>query len=167
VSPGDVFVQLNSHNSLSRPGRSIIKGATSTVGPSLKTLTLKEDVSIFFQPQSARKLITDTACVYGSYSAALRTRIRNNLPYTDMHLTLVAPDPIFKAYYLQYILKLSFVTRHRKIKYKETKCLQIKENLSCHHERHDPEQHERDADPQHYLLLWTNGSVPFWRNLAT
>ncbi len=48
MSPGDVFVQLNSHNSLSRPGRSIIKGASSTVGPSLKTLTSKEDVSSFF-----------------------------------------------------------------------------------------------------------------------
>ncbi len=45
VSPGDVFVQLNSHNSLSRPDRPIIK-TSNTVGPSsLKALAAKEDVS--------------------------------------------------------------------------------------------------------------------------
>jgi hypothetical protein len=35
-----------------------------------------------FQPQLARQLMTDTACVYGSFSATLRSRIRNILPYT-------------------------------------------------------------------------------------
>ena len=49
VSPGDVFVQLNCHSSSNSNslGRPIIK-TSGGVGPSLKALASKEDVSSFF-----------------------------------------------------------------------------------------------------------------------